>query len=624
MDNRPKIRALLVGINEYESKLINDLNYCISDVEKMETLLHKYYDAEVLKMTTDKQCDLPPSKSGIIEKFQKHLIEPIQEGEIALFYFSGHGGLEWAHSLFINQGETIQVLACHDSYPRSSEGFLADKELRYLIRKVWEKGAETVVICDCCHSGGNTRNAISQKSVKLFGTKPNKARDWSGFYFSQDNNLSNPETLGEKPIGEWLPEGQHIQLGAAEQDQFAFESTDRGGLFTHALVECIQKYKGKISYHFLNQYIRFRVQRTHTQTPLLVPVSSSKNQQLPFRKFLGPPNDILIEPISSLVQFNQGRRCWTVDAGAIYGLTYSDDLGYKLQDENFEEIERVWIDQIAGTHASLKMSPYPNVIMEGTYYLKTPNLLRKMLMVWIDPEVKHSVKKLYDAIVSAKFFIQEVEHMVTAQISIRKAENSSFLIVEDKHGNFDPQYWQTSLTLDEYLLKINWISQWYFIFKLANLQSKIKSHSISIEFSLGEKILDTTLNQSISLSTLDIEKEKIKLKVSNLTKANLFISVFLLNKQLEVKIFEEYEDCTTVKRLPASQTKAALWNIQLNSNIPEVQQYLLILVSEARFEVDYFQQNQIRGKPTEDKAEELRGDWFTLLYPIQFKALNFS
>lgn len=591
--NRPKIRALLVGINEYRSPSIQEYNlkHCISDVEKMANMLQNSYAADVITMTSNKQDDLLPTKSGIIKQFQKHLITDIKAGEIALFYFSGHGSRECAHDLFKQDGKDhIQVLICQDSTTISGETFLADKELRYLIRKVHEKCAETIVITDCCHSGNGTRNEQDSKErVKLFIPDYDiAARDWNGFCFAEDENLSDYKLLEGRSINDWLPEGQHIHLSASEQNQFAFETDDHGGLFTHALVECVQKYNGKISYHFLNQYIRFNVQRTHAQTPLMVPVSLSENRQLPFRQFLGNQNDIVIESISEcLVHFDNK---WVVDTGGIYGLSNDQEISYSLRDE-LGEVAKVKVDKVGGVKSSLKLSAYPDVKMEETYTLNIPNLLHKALKLWIAPEIMRHATNIHKALEYASF-AEITDQPESAQILISDADRRDAFLVRDQKDKFNPQEWDKSLSTNDYLLKINWISQWYFLFELANTQSKISNNSLIKSFH-------------------KTNPNKLSLSLSNQSQKDLFVSVFLITKELKVEIVKARSK-ELVRQLTAFQVDI-MWHITLDSTVPSDQQHLLILVSESRFEVDYFGLTQTRNS-SEKKVEPkhlLDPDWFT-------------
>ena len=80
-------------------------------------------------------------------------------GDVALFAFSGHGSYEPVEERFwfLEPTGQNQTIVCADSRNKRA-GDLADKELNELIADVADKGPHVVVVLDCCHSGGGTRD----------------------------------------------------------------------------------------------------------------------------------------------------------------------------------------------------------------------------------------------------------------------------------------------------------------------------------------------------------------------------------------------------------------------------------------------------------------------------------
>src|ERR1043166_8031341 len=91
--------ALFVGIDNYPPS-INRLYGCVNDINVIHDLLQErvadeyYFAPQVL---TESQA----TRSAIIDGFRSHLSKA-GKGDVALFYFSGHGSQEKAPPQFWN------------------------------------------------------------------------------------------------------------------------------------------------------------------------------------------------------------------------------------------------------------------------------------------------------------------------------------------------------------------------------------------------------------------------------------------------------------------------------------------------------------------------------------------
>lgn len=128
-------RALLVGIDDY---IFAPLKGCINDATQMKTILSQHYDG-----SPNFSCKLLTSASQEVTRAK--LSEEIHhlfsfEGDVALFYFSGHGC------------ENMQggALATQDA-ARYSEGVLLSEVITLANQN--NKIKEVILILDCCHSG---------------------------------------------------------------------------------------------------------------------------------------------------------------------------------------------------------------------------------------------------------------------------------------------------------------------------------------------------------------------------------------------------------------------------------------------------------------------------------------
>lgn len=128
-----KLKAIVVGVSEYRSTSINDLPFCINDIELFTDTLE-----QALKMNRENIFVCGHSGEVTKDYFIKCLqrfIATLDESDTLIFYFSGHGTTyEKEHYLvlsdyMISTGEIIKYLE------------------KNLVRT-------KIVFLDCCESGG--------------------------------------------------------------------------------------------------------------------------------------------------------------------------------------------------------------------------------------------------------------------------------------------------------------------------------------------------------------------------------------------------------------------------------------------------------------------------------------
>ncbi len=177
-------KALIVGVNYYEYG--NPLFGCVDDAHAVKAVLERHGDGSI---NFDVQLFTGTGPSDTVTRSQiKDYIEKlfVDDSEIALFYFAGHGHIESSGGY---------LLASDSS--RGDEG-VSLTEILALANN--SKARNKIIILDSCRSG-------------IAGTPPNSA----------DNAI--------------LSEGLTI-LTASTQDQYATEENGRG-VFTALLVDAL-------------------------------------------------------------------------------------------------------------------------------------------------------------------------------------------------------------------------------------------------------------------------------------------------------------------------------------------------------------------------------------------------
>lgn len=307
------LRALLVAINKYHpDSRVSPLSGCLNDLENVRSFLLKHYrdqipDASFVRTLVNEQA----TRANVIAAFRDHLAQA-GPGDTVLIYYSGHGSqnataLEFQSSVSDKQEEGWVL---YDSrLPGNYD--LADKEIALLLETVGRRNPEIVVIADSCHSGSVTRNAedfLGWKPRFISGSKePRPLESYlDGAYLTYRNERQKLEA----------PRTRHILFSACASTEVAWESDEKCGVFTRALLEILDAAKGRVRY-------------ADVYTGACAAIRNITRRQNPQAEVFGgfsPQGGFLGKPAPSganrryAVYFDQTNRCWTIDAGAADGI----------------------------------------------------------------------------------------------------------------------------------------------------------------------------------------------------------------------------------------------------------------------------------------------------------------
>ena len=126
-------KALIVGINDYDNA--NQLNGCVNDATVVAEVLGFHAD-ERRNFTIIQPNENIKTKDGLLEEI-KTLFNGNTETEVALLYFSGHGGYSSS-----KEDGLIITSDCTPIFMREILEVVNDSKCR-----------NRVVILDCCHAG---------------------------------------------------------------------------------------------------------------------------------------------------------------------------------------------------------------------------------------------------------------------------------------------------------------------------------------------------------------------------------------------------------------------------------------------------------------------------------------
>lgn len=313
----PTMYALLVGIDGYPQPA-HRLRGCRNDVEAMAGFLQEHVEGREVQLRT--LLDKEASRERMIAAWLDFKVA--KRGDVCLFYFSGHGSAGKSPAFFhhIDVNGQMQSIVCYDSRSRGGRD-LTDKELSQLTWEVTfdqdqqqDKGIHLATIFDCCHAGGNTKEAERDRGIDE-GVIPAELHDFFGF-----ENFDQQVIRGK--IYYSPKRGPHIQLAAAGEKEKAkeqlWDGKHRGG-YTYLLLEVLKDHQAGLSYAQLQQALFMRMQHElGRQTPQLDSLGITAKHQ----PFLHLKQQVAAQAFILSCQKELGQ--WLVQLGHIHGLAPED------------------------------------------------------------------------------------------------------------------------------------------------------------------------------------------------------------------------------------------------------------------------------------------------------------
>ena len=318
------LHALLVGINDYHPEAkVTPLRGCVNDVTAMQAYLKKKFQGSenITTLVNEKA-----SRENVINGFKKTLIgKHVEEGDIVLFFYSGHGSTSPTAPEFAALGndtrETDETLVLYDSRLKNGSD-LADKELALLLAAV-NQSANIIVILDSCHSGSATRNVAKADEIKLGTPKfepPSKdvvSKNLKQYLTLDGFDYSNMEKLK-------IPLSKHVLLAACGRDELAYEAPEPHALFTDTLLKLLDTLPTTSSYTDVHKYLYTRLRTlARKQTPQLKPYGGFN----PKLEFLG--NSESAGKPGYTASYN--GQDWILNYGALNGMPMPDNLSADIK-----------------------------------------------------------------------------------------------------------------------------------------------------------------------------------------------------------------------------------------------------------------------------------------------------
>ncbi|OUL25446.1 peptidase C14, caspase catalytic subunit p20 [Nostoc sp. RF31YmG] len=640
------IYVLAVGINNYKSSTIPPLKGCVNDVTALDEFLRRYLATNGDKLHIKKLIDAQATRQAIIDGFREHLCQA-KSNDVALFYFSGHGSQENAGEEFwhLEQDHLNETLVSWDS---RTDGIwdLADKEIAKLIAEVSQNHPHFVVVLDCCHSGGGTRDKNNVSLVEYTGIRTvnteSRERPFSSFIFSDEerkNLLSATNRFS-------LPKGEYILLAACRDNELAREhQSQKRGIFSYFLLDSLQR-NSNLSYRDLLKRSNILVRSFHANQSPQIQATNPSYLDLTF----------LCETITKrqtyfTVMYN-GSNGWIIDGGSVHGIispqgTQTTRLAiFPIDSEDISQLQNA----IAVAEV-MKVLPQSSIINisgereelkpELTYKAAITYLPLSSLKVYIQGDISgRSFAQQAIQIASfgenASLYIYEVDNSPEADFHL-KAINDEYQIIRasDNRQLIFPISGFNLQSALQAIYALEHIARWRNIASITSpANSLIPANAVEVQFYPQDvetfESQDYQLSLTYKITDGKLEPPAIQIKLINTSNINLYCVLLNLTEFFAITAIPFTGGCTGIWLGPGQET----WvlegeyipiSIPINfqqSGVREYKDILKLIVSTSEFDGNLLVQDKIENLNKRSANSNNIGEGDCLIQQMQVRALT--
>lgn len=314
------VHALLVGIDAYPPS-VPTLHGCRNDIEAVAALLEARVTGTGDVLRTRTLLDGQAKRAAVIDAFHEHLGRA-RAGDVALFYFSGHGSQEAAPEAFwhLEPDHLDETLVLWDSR-EEGQWDLADKELAALLTGVAAQEPHILVVLDCCHSGSGTRAPLENGLASRRAPTDTRLRPMNSFVFdpARVDELVRSAEGGRSALGDsgWSgARAKHVLLSGCRSNETSKEILHEGrqrGAMSAALEVALQRSGTAPTYRELHRQVSATVRSTVRQQSPQLETSSAGELALPF---LGGS----VSALPPWFAVTRTGSSWTMDGGRVHGV----------------------------------------------------------------------------------------------------------------------------------------------------------------------------------------------------------------------------------------------------------------------------------------------------------------
>lgn len=268
----PNKHALIIGIDHYSNlEERYQLRGCVNDAMLMKQLLVEHFKFDEGNIFSLHNTEA--SHKAIIHAMEE-LVERVQDDDIVVFHYSGHGSQR--KSLDLSEGTGMNSTICPsdsgyiDPYPNLD---ITDDSINEWLGRLANKTPYISLTFDCCHSGTITRDALGAKARGL----PSDTRSLNAMGI--DTNVLAPPAAKRRAANKhsnWLTlSDSYVVMSGCRDDEFSYEYASDGGgepvqngALTHFLSQALLNAKPGTTYRDAFELARNGVNaRFKTQHP---------------------------------------------------------------------------------------------------------------------------------------------------------------------------------------------------------------------------------------------------------------------------------------------------------------------------------------------------------------------
>lgn len=534
------IYALAVGIDNYKCSTIPPLKGCVNDVIAIDEFLRKRLTDNEDKLYIKKLINHQATRQAIIDGFRKHLCQA-QSNDIALFYYSGHGSQEVAAQVFwhLEPDHLNETLVCWDSRTEDTWD-LADKEIAKLIAEVSQNNPHVVVIFDCCHSGGVTRDRNDDEYTGIRTVEnDSRKRPLSSFIFSESeiNSLLSGSFS--------LPKGEYIFLAACRDNEKAKEHRNRG-VFSYFLLDSLLR-NSNLTYRDLFKRTNVLVRSFYPQqSPQIEANSSYLNQP-----FLG--GTIVKRQMYFTVNYD-GVNGWSIDGGAVHGIIYSnrnektrlaiftidvEDVSQLQNAVAVAEITEV-LPQLSRINISGEREELAPELIYKAVITSQPTSTLKVYLIGEEPGIHFARQAIQEASFgeSPSLYICEVSDSSSADFEL-SAFHDEYLIfrISDRRQLISPIAEFTLFSAQQAIQALEHIARWINIATITSpANSLIPTDAVLMQvYQQNLHIKDYQISLEYQVHDGKLRAPTIQIKLTNTSNQTLYCVLLNLTERFAVK-----------------------------------------------------------------------------------------
>ncbi len=260
-------RAVVVGVNDYSVQGFNNLGGCVNDAQSVYHLLIDafLFDPNQVWLYTDKKAT-----SENIRRCINYILQIAEPGDVACFYFAGHGGLH-----------PVAADTYYQTIIPYSGRFITDWDLFMAAEQLQQSVVNFTVILDSCHSGGMHEESESagavrgirfanemvqrivqaMKNLMPFGVTAPVDQAYRGNVSNVRATSTGKGVLAdEDPNKQFTTLAKSTLLAACRWDQTAGEKAGHG-YFTQAILDTVNASNFTIDHHAMHQKLLERTNK---------------------------------------------------------------------------------------------------------------------------------------------------------------------------------------------------------------------------------------------------------------------------------------------------------------------------------------------------------------------------